>query len=57
MKNFILKMSMFPIRCVSCNKVIGKYYIEFKKRKKTETVKEILDSLKITKYCCRKSFI
>lgn len=50
-------MSMFPIRCVSCNKVIGKYYIEFKKRKKTETVKEILDSLKITKYCCRKSFI
>ena len=50
---------LIPIRCFSCNKVIGdKYekYLEEINKKKAEP-KEILDELGFNRYCCRRHMI
>jgi DNA-directed RNA polymerase subunit N len=47
-----------PIRCFSCNKVIGdiyEYYIEL--LNKNEDNKKILDDLGLNRYCCRRHLI
>ena len=60
---------IIPVRCFSCGKVIGSVYGEFKKRyeeyKKTveagqtpkENPKQILDSLGLDRYCCRRMIL
>ncbi|MEM0467317.1 MAG: DNA-directed RNA polymerase subunit N [Candidatus Thermoplasmatota archaeon] len=60
---------MIPVRCFTCGKVIGPAYEEFKKRveiyqkavdageQPKEIPKQILDSLDITRYCCRRMII
>jgi len=60
---------IIPIRCFTCGKVIGSLYEEFKKRydeykkaveagkKPKETPKEILDSLGLERYCCRRMIL
>jgi len=57
---------IIPVRCFSCGKVIAPLYDEYKKRyevyikamesgeKIKETPKEIMDSLGLTRYCCRR---
>lgn len=57
---------IIPVRCFSCGKVIAPLYDEYKKRyevyikamesgeKIKETPKEIMDSLDLTRYCCRR---
>jgi DNA-directed RNA polymerase subunit N len=47
-----------PVRCFSCNKVIGdiyEYYIEL--LNKNEDNKKILDDLGLNRYCCRRHLI
>ena len=46
---------MVPIRCFSCGKVLGQLHEEFKKRvEKGEKAGEVLDDLKVKRYCCRR---
>ena len=48
----------FPIRCFTCGKVIGHLYEEYKKRVEAgEKPKEVLDSLGVKRYCCRRMFL
>lgn len=48
----------FPVRCFTCNKVVGKYEeVFFSKVDEGENIKDILDSLKIERYCCRRMFL
>jgi DNA-directed RNA polymerase subunit N (RpoN/RPB10) len=49
---------MFPIRCFSCGKPIGHLWERYKQllgSGKSEA--EALDTLGITRYCCRRMFI
>lgn len=51
-------MSLFPIRCFTCGKVIGNLY-ELYEKKITEkiTAQEVLDELKVNRFCCRRMFL
>lgn len=48
----------FPVRCFTCNKVIGaleeKY---FKMLKEGSSPKDALDSLNVKRICCRRMFL
>jgi len=49
---------MLPIRCFTCGYVISKHELEFKNRvEQGEKVNDILNSLKISSYCCRRMFL
>ena len=49
---------LVPVRCFSCNKVIGSSYEEFIERKeKGEDPAEVMNDLGIKRYCCRKIFV
>ena len=45
---------MWPVRCFSCNKVIGQYEILYDKMIENGiTRKDALDSFGLKRYCCR----
>jgi DNA-directed RNA polymerase subunit N len=49
---------IIPIRCFSCGKVIASVYEEFKRRVETgEKANEVLDVLKVDRYCCRRMIL
>ena len=49
---------IIPVRCFSCGKVIGSIYEEFKRRTDAgEEIKDILDNLKVDRYCCRRMIL
>ncbi len=49
---------LIPVRCFSCNKVIGGKYEEFiERRDKGEDPAEVMSDLGITRYCCRRLFV
>lgn len=49
---------IIPIRCFSCGAIIADKYEEFEKRVKAgEHAKEVLDSMGITRYCCRRMLL
>ena len=49
---------IFPIRCFTCNKVIGDKWQEYEnKLKKGEEIKNVLDNMGIKRYCCRRMFM
>ncbi len=49
---------LFPIRCITCGKVINHYHkVYLNLIDDGKTVKEALDTLNITRYCCRRMFI
>ena len=49
---------LVPIRCFTCGFPIAIYWEEYKARlSKGERAEEILDSLNIKRYCCRRMFI
>ncbi len=49
---------IIPIRCFTCGKLIGDKWEEFARRvKKGEDPKRVLDSLGITRYCCRRMLL
>ena len=49
---------LVPVRCFSCNKIIGSHYEEFtERREKGEDPSEVMDDLGIERYCCRKIYV
>ena len=49
---------LVPVRCCSCNKIIGGSYEEFIERKENgDNPAEIMDDLGIKRFCCRKIFV
>jgi DNA-directed RNA polymerase subunit N len=49
---------IIPVRCFTCGKVIGGLYEEFLRRiQMGEKPKEVLDSLGLERYCCRRVFL
>ena len=49
---------IIPVRCYTCGKVIGHLYEEYQRREAMgENRKEILDSLGLKYYCCRRMFL
>jgi len=48
---------LFPVRCFTCNKHIGHLDDIYYERIKTEKIKDVLDSLGISRFCCRRMFI
>jgi DNA-directed RNA polymerase subunit N len=49
---------LVPVRCFTCGKLIANIYNEYLTRlKQGEESNKILDSLKITRYCCRRMFV
>ena len=48
----------FPIRCFSCNKVIGFYEQKYKKMLEDGIDPEkALNTINMTRYCCRRMFL
>ena len=50
---------LIPIRCFTCGNVIGHLFKEWDERSKKgeETPEQILDSLGLTRFCCRRMLI
>lgn len=49
---------IIPVRCFSCGKPIGHLWEEYKRRvSEGEKSKNVLDSLKVERYCCRAMFL
>jgi DNA-directed RNA polymerase subunit N len=49
---------IIPIRCFTCGKVIGGRYEEFKRQVEAgKNPKDVMDTLGIERYCCRRMFI
>jgi DNA-directed RNA polymerase subunit N len=68
-KNRIGDDVIIPVRCFTCGKIISDVYLDYKKRyeeykrsinkgeKPEETPQQILDSLGIDRYCCRRMIL
>ena len=49
---------LVPVRCFSCNKIVGGAYEEFVERKENgEDPAKVMDDLGIKRYCCRKIYV
>jgi len=49
---------IIPVRCFTCGKLIGDKWEEFVRRVKAgERADEVLDSLGIQRYCCRRMLL
>ena len=49
---------LIPVRCFTCGKLIAHIYNEYIYRVKLgEEPNNVMDSLKINRYCCRRMFI
>jgi DNA-directed RNA polymerase subunit N len=47
-----------PVRCFTCNKIIGQYEERYTKElAKGSDIKETLDSFGLKRYCCRRMFL
>jgi DNA-directed RNA polymerase subunit N len=49
---------IIPVRCFTCGKLVADKFAEFSQRVKSgENPKEVLDSLGLKRYCCRRMLI
>jgi DNA-directed RNA polymerase subunit N len=49
---------IIPVRCFTCGKLVGDKWEEFTRRIKTgENASDILDSLGLKRYCCRRMLL
>jgi DNA-directed RNA polymerase subunit N len=49
---------LIPIRCFTCGNLIANKYSEYSSRIKAgEDPAEVMDSLNIKRYCCRRMFV
>ncbi len=48
---------IIPVRCFSCGGVVADKYEEFKKRVDKENPTEVLNSLGVKRYCCRRMIL
>lgn len=47
---------MLPVRCFTCNKILGRYEKVFRDYSEANYV-EFFEKFGITRYCCRKIFL
>ncbi len=49
---------IIPVRCITCGKVVGHLYQDYKKRIGSgENSGKVLDDLGLKRYCCRQLFL
>ncbi|MEA1992915.1 MAG: DNA-directed RNA polymerase subunit N [Euryarchaeota archaeon] len=49
---------IMPVRCFTCGKPIGHLYAEYTERIEAgEPAKDVLDSLGLERYCCRRMIL
>ena len=49
---------IIPVRCFTCGKPIGHLYAKYRERVTNgEPSKEVLDSLALDRYCCRRMIL
>jgi len=49
---------IIPVKCFTCGKLVGDKWEEFAKRIKAgENASDVLDSLDISRYCCRRMLL
>ena len=48
---------MLPIRCFTCNKVLGCYDSLFDEHKKNADLNDFFEKYNIKRYCCKKIFM
>ena len=49
---------LIPVRCWSCGKVVAHLYKNYTERTTAgEDPEEVLDDLKLRRYCCRRMFV
>ena len=49
---------LIPVRCFSCNKIVGGTYEEFVERRESgEDPAKVMDDLGINRYCSRKIYV
>jgi DNA-directed RNA polymerase subunit N len=49
---------IIPVRCFTCGKLIADKWEDFDRRVKAgENPKKVLDSLGVTRYCCRRMIL
>lgn len=49
---------LIPVRCFTCGRLIADKYTDYKERVKSgEQESQVLDSLGIKRYCCRRMLI
>jgi len=49
---------IIPVRCFTCGKVVGSAYAVYETRVKAgEAPQQVLDSLGLERYCCRRMII
>lgn len=49
---------IIPVRCLSCGKVLGHLWEEYKKRvDEGEERGKVMDELGVKRYCCRQLFL
>ena len=50
---------MLPVRCITCNKVLGRYDAVFDKYKveNNDNLQSFFEDMNITRYCCKKVFM
>jgi DNA-directed RNA polymerase subunit N len=54
----IREQLIIPVRCFTCGKLVGDKWEEFARRVKAgENAGEILDSLEVKRYCCRRMLL
>ena len=50
-------MSLVPVQCFTCGKLVSDTYEEYCRLKQTMTMGQALDHLKIKRFCCRRIYI
>ena len=48
---------MLPVRCVTCNHLIGHLWSDYVLGRQTSDEKETLDNLGLTRICCRRMLL
>ena len=48
---------MLPVRCFTCNLLIGHLWNDFHARRHVEQPADIMDSMGITRICCRRMLL
>jgi len=53
-----LNHMLIPVRCFTCGKLVGDKYAQYLNQVKTgEDPAKVMDSLNMTRYCCRRMFV
>ena len=55
---YVVSNMIIPVRCFTCGKLIGDKWEEFARRvREGESPREVLDSMNIYRYCCRRMLL